>query len=129
MAEDAKLKLEVRLVPAEGEPNAALFDDLVRLIRQGAATVSNQAPPVSTAGEFVAPADKSQNELEAKVRSRIEQASAASQADVAKRAEVAQQPDGESKLADEALEAAANVVAAVYRLLHHGVAVRVPDSQ
>jgi hypothetical protein len=129
MAEDAKLKLEVRLAPAEGEPDAALFDDLVRLIRQGAATVSPQAPPVSAAGEFVAPQDKSQAELEAKVCNRIEQASAASRADVEKRAAVAQQPDGEAKLAEQAVEAAANVVAAVHRLLHHGVAVRVPDSQ
>lgn len=140
MTEDVKFKLEARLVAGEIKPDAvffdeherldaALFDDLVRLIKQGVATVSPQAPPVSAAGEFVEPQDKSQNELEAKVHSRIEQASAASQADVAKRAEVARQPDGEAKLAEEAIEAAAGVVAAVQRLMHHGVAVRVPDAQ
>ena len=41
MAEDAKQKLELRFVPAEGEPDPALLDDLVRLIKQGIATASD----------------------------------------------------------------------------------------
>lgn len=127
MAEDATRQLELRLVPAEGAPDAALFDDLVRLIQQGVATAPKQAPQVATTGSFIAPADKSQNALEAKVCSRIDEASKASEAAVAKRAEVAQRPDGDTQLADEALAAAQDVVAAVQRMLLRGIAVRVPE--
>lgn len=127
MPEDAKQKLDLRLVPAEGQPDAALLDDLVRLIKQGVATAPKDAPQVGTAGEFVAPADNSQNALEAKIRYRIDEASKASEADVAKRAEIAKQPDGEQKLAEESLAAAQNVVAAVQRAIIRGIAIRVPD--
>ncbi len=127
MSEDATRKLDIRLVPAEGEPDAALLDDLVRLIKQGIVTAPKQAPQVITTGEFTAPADNSQNALETKIKHRIEQASVASEADVAKRAEMAKQPDGEAKLAEEALAAAQGVVAAVQRAIIRGVAVRVPE--
>lgn len=127
MPEDAKQKLDIRLVPAEGAPDAALLDDLVRLIKQGVLTAPKQAPQVSTAGEFTAPPDNSQNALETKIKYRIEQASAASMADVAKRAETAKQPDGETKLAEEALTAAQGVVAAVQRAILRGITVRVPE--
>ncbi len=129
MPEDAKLQLDVRLVPAEGEPDPALLDDLVRLIKQGIVTAPPQAPQVSTNGEFHAPPDNSQNALQAKVIKRIDEASKASEADVAKRAETAKQPDGEQKLADKSLAAAQNVVAAVQRAIIRGIAVRVPDSE
>jgi hypothetical protein len=127
MAEDAKLKLDVRLVPAEGKPDAALLDDLVRLIRQSVVTAPPQAEQPSTAGNFTAPPDNSQNALETKIKHRIAQASAESQAAVAKRAETAKQPDGEAKLAAEALEAAQQVVSAVQRAIIRGVAIRVPE--
>lgn len=127
MPEDAKRKLDIRLVPAEGQPDPALLDDLVRLIEQGVLTAPKQAPQVSTAGEFVAPPDNSQNALETKIKHRIEQASNASEADVAKRAEIAKQPDGEAKLAEEALAAAQGVVAAVQRAIIRGVTIRVPE--
>ncbi|AWM42011.1 hypothetical protein GobsT_68470 [Gemmata obscuriglobus] len=126
MAEDAKQKFELRLVPAEGRPDPVVFDDLVKLIRQGIATAPKQAPQISTAGEFSAPSDGSQNALETQVRHRIEQVSNLSVADVAKRAEIAKQPDGEVQLADEALAAAQEVVAAVQRMLLRGIAVQVP---
>lgn len=129
MPEDAKLKLDVRLVPTEGEPDSALLDDLVRLIKQGIVTVPLQAPQVGTAGEFHTPSDNSQIALETRIKHRIAQASVESQADVAKRAETAKQPDGEQKIADEALAAAQNVVAAVQRAIIRGIAVRVPDSE
>ena len=127
MPEDATRKLDIRLVPAEGEPDAALLDDLIRLIKEGVVTAPKQAPQVSTAGEFVVPPDNSQNALETRIKHRIEQASNASEADVAKRAETAKQPDGDAKLAEEALAAALNVVAAVQRAVIRGVAVRVPE--
>jgi hypothetical protein len=127
--EDAKQKLDIRLVPAEGEPDAVLLDDLVRLIKQGIVTAPKDVPQVSAAGEFVAPTDNSQNALETRIKHRIEQASNASEADVAKRAEVAKQPDGEQKLAEESLVAAQNVVAAVQRAIIRGIAVNVPDAK
>ncbi len=127
MPEDAKQKLDIRLVPAEGEPNMALLDDLVRLIKQGIVTAPKQAPQVNDTGTFITPADNSQNALETRIKHRIEQASNASEADVAKRTEIAKQPDGDAKLAEEALAAAQNVVAAVQRAILRGIAVRVPD--
>ncbi|MDY3553979.1 hypothetical protein R5W24_003093 [Gemmata sp. JC717] len=114
-------------MPAEGAPDPVVLDDLVKLIRQGVATAPKQAPQMSTAGEFIAPSDGSQNSLETQVRHRIEQASNASVADVAKRAETAKQPDGEAQLADEALAAAQEVVAAVQRMLLRGIVVQVPE--
>jgi hypothetical protein len=129
MPEDAKLKLEIRLRPAEGEPNAALLDDLVRLIQQGIVTAPKGVPQVNTAGKFVAPPDNSQNAVESKIKHRIEQASEASQADVAKRNEIAKQPDSEQKLAEEALAAAQNVVAAVQRAMMRGIVVQVPEAK
>lgn len=129
MAEEAKQKLDLRLVPAEGESDAALLDDLVRLIKQGSATAPKQAPQVGTAGEFAAPPDNSQNALETRIKHRVEQASNASEADVAKRAEVAQRPDGEQKIAEEALAAAQNVVAAVQRAVLRGIAINAPDAK
>lgn len=127
MPENARIKLDLRLVPAEGEPDPALLDDLVRLVRQGIVTAPKDIPQVSTAGEFHPPADNSQNDLEAKITHRIEQASQASQAAVAKRAEIAAQPDGEDQLAAEVLDAAREVVAAVQRAMIRGIAVRVPE--
>lgn len=127
MPEDAKQRLDIRLVPAEGAPNAALFDDLARLIKQGVLTAPKQAPQVSTAGEFTAPLDNSQNALEAKIKNRIAQASAASMADVAKRAETAKLSDGEAQIVEETLAAAQGVVAAVQRAILRGITVRVPE--
>ena len=127
MPEDATRKLDVRLVPAEGAPDVALLDDLVRLIKQGVLTAPKQAPQVNTTGEFIVPPDNSRSVLQNKIMAHVDQASEASKADVAKRAEVARQPDGEAKLAEEALAAAQGVVAAVQRAIIRGITVRVPD--
>lgn len=129
MSEDAKLKLDLRLVPAEGQPDAALLDDLVRLIRQGIITAPPGVTLPITGGEFSKPSgdDNSQNDLEAKVKHDVEQASNASQGAVEKRAEIAAQPDGDAKLSAEALEAAQAVVAAVQRAMIRGIAVAVPE--
>lgn len=129
MPEEAKLKLDVRLVPAEGEPDPILLDDLVRLIKQGIITAPTQAPQVSTSGEFHVPPGNSQNALETRIKHRIAQASVESQAAVAKRAETAKQPDGEQKLAEESLAAAENVVAAVQRAMIRGIAVHIPNPE
>ncbi|MCE9567597.1 MAG: hypothetical protein K8U57_36820 [Planctomycetes bacterium] len=130
MTEDAKLKLNLRLVPADGTPaDPTLLDDLIRLIRQGVVTSPPAVTQANTGGQFRKPPvdDNSQNDLEAKVRHDIEQASEASQVAVQKRAETAKQPDGEAKLAAEALEAAREVVAAVQRAIIRGVTVSMPD--
>jgi hypothetical protein len=127
MAEDARLKLELRLVPAEGEPNAALFDDLIRLIKQGIITAPKGVTQVNSSGEFHTPTNNSMNDLEAKIKHRIEQASADSRSIVEKRAELVAQPDGEAKLAAESLEAAQGVISAVQRAIIRGVAVHIVD--
>jgi hypothetical protein len=129
MVEDAKLKLELRLIPAEGKPNPALFDDLIRLIQQGIVTAPKDVPQVNTSVEFHPPTDNSQNDLEAKIKHRIEQASADSRAAFEKRAEIALRPDAEAKLATECLETAQQVVAAVQRAIIRGVTVRVAESE
>ena len=126
MADDARLKLDLRLSPA-GEPDPAVLDDLIRLIRQGVATVPPSAPKVADPGECRPPDPGELGGLEQAVRSRIEQASAANQADVARRADLAAKPDAAPQLADEARAAAEQVVAAVQRAVLRGVAVRVPD--
>lgn len=129
MSEPAKLQLDVRLVPAEGKPDAALLDDLVRLIQQGVATAPKDWQRIDSTGTFEPPPDNSQNDLEAKVRHDIEQASLASQSVIENRAETAKQPDGEVKLAEEALEAARQVVAAVQRAMIRGVGLRLPEAE
>jgi hypothetical protein len=129
MAEDAKLKLELRLVPTEGEPNAALFDDLIRLIQQGILTAPQGITQIETSGEFLPPTDKSLGKLETGIKSRIDQNCTASQSLVEKRKEIAGQLDGEAKLATESLEAAQVVVSAVRRAIIRGIAVQVSDDK
>jgi hypothetical protein len=129
MPEVAKLQLDVRLVPAEGTPDPVLLDDLVRLIQQGIVTASKDLPGIDSSGEFQSPPDNSQNDLEAKVRHDVEQASRDSQSAIEKRAATAKQPDGEAGLAEESLEAARQVVAAVQRAMIRGVGVRLPEAE
>ncbi len=129
MAELASLKLQLRLSPAEGEPNAALLDDLIRLVKQAVAT-----PPVpvteTPVAEFHHPTDDEQNTLaglESKIKHRIEQASAESRQQVEQRAALIQQPDGDQKARDAALMAAQQVVGAVHRAMLRGVIVSTPE--
>lgn len=128
---DPRVKLDLRLSPADGEPDPAVLDDLVRLIRQGLATVPTAAPRVADAPGWRAP-DPAEaagvRGLETRAKHRIEQASAASQADADRRAALAAQPDSTPQLADEARAAAEQVVAAVQRAVLGGLAVRVPDA-
>jgi hypothetical protein len=121
MAADARLKLELRLIPTEGEPNAALFDDLIRIIQRGIVTAPKDVPHVIASEEFQLPTGKSQNHLEANIKHRIEQASADS------RKAVEKQQDDEAKRADESLEVARQGVAAVQRAIIRGVVVQVFD--
>lgn len=131
MADEPRLKLELRVGPADSPPDVAVLDDLVRLIRQGVTTAPKAAPQVADGPGFRQPTPDEQRDLRdltSKVEHRIEQASAASVAAVARRAEVAAQPDGAAKLADESLKAAERVVSAVGRAVLRGVAVRVADA-
>jgi hypothetical protein len=128
MAEDARVKLELRFVPTDGQPpNAPLFDDLIRLIRQGIVTVPIGVPQVNVSGEYLPPTDKSQAKLETGIKHRIEQTSADSWMVFEKRKEIAAQPDGEAKLAAESLEAAQQVVSAVQRAIIRGIVVQIPE--
>lgn len=132
MADDAKLKLTFRLVPADGRPaDPVVLDDIVRLIRQAVATAPKEAPTVAAPADgFREPTpDEAQTlrSLEAKIENRIQQASAASQKAVEQRAETALQPDGPEKLAAESLVAAQRVVSAVQRAILQRVAVTAPE--
>ena len=131
MADAAKLKLTFRLVPADGQPaDPVVLDDIVRLIRQAAATAPKDAARVTEPADgFDEPSDNDKRALQvlqSKIETRIDQSSAASQAAVAKRVQTASQPDGHQALADEALAAAEQVVAAAQRAIFQRVAVHVP---
>lgn len=133
MDDDARLKLTFRLVPADGRPaDPAVLDDIVRLIRQAVATAPKDAPRVAEPAEgFREPIGDETRDLrglEARIETRIQQASAASQAAVEKRAELARQPDSREKLADEARVAAERVVAAVQRAVLQRVNVSSPET-
>src|ERR1700722_4850685 len=125
MTEDAKLKLELRVIPTTGEPDAAVFDDLIRLIQQGILTAPKGVTQVSNSGEFIPPADKSQSKLETVIRHRIEQTSAESRTAFEKRKEIETRPESEAKMVTESLEAAQGVVSAVQRAMIRGIAVQV----
>ncbi|MDB5311752.1 MAG: hypothetical protein JWO38_5954 [Gemmataceae bacterium] len=132
MADDPKLKLELRPGPADGPPDPAVLDDILKLVRQGVVTTSKQARQVSAGGGFHPLNDGEMRELRAlttTIEHRIEQASAASQMAVEKHAETAKQPDARQQLAAESLAGAEAVVAAVQRAILRGVAVRIPDSE
>ena len=133
MADQAELRLSLRLVPVNGFPNAVVFDDIVRLIRQGVATAPSEARRVE-GGAFRTPVESEHREqglhnLESQVKHRIEQASANSESAVEQRKQLAQQPDGQQKLAEQSLLAAEQLVAAVQRAMLRGIAVRVPDDE
>jgi hypothetical protein len=127
---DAKLKLSLRLAPADDRPaDPVVIDDIIRLIKQAVATVPKDSPAVTAPADgFHPPTGEELRELDTKTQHRIEQASAASRAAVEQRAETAAQPDGDQKLAAEALAAAERVVSAVQRAVLRNVAVRVPDA-
>ena len=129
MADDARFKLELRLSPVNGAPDPLILDDIIRLIQQGILTARKDAPQITDPLEFHSPApgNEEARALVSNIRSRIEKASAESQAAVDKRAAVAATPDSEQPLADEARRAAEYVVAAVQRAILRGVKVRVSD--
>jgi hypothetical protein len=126
MAEPATMKLELRLTPSSGEPNAEVLDDLVKLVRQAVVTAPPDSLKIQTEGEFVPPEgeqEKSLRGLESRIKYRIEQAAGASQMLIEQREATSGQPDGAAKLAAEATFAAQAVVAAVQRARLRGVAV------
>jgi hypothetical protein len=130
VADDAKLKLTFRLVPADDRPaDPVVLDDIVRLIRQAAATAPKDVPKVTEPADgFRAPADDEGRDvrgLESRIENRVQQASAASQGLVERRALTASQLDGQQMLAEQSLEAAERVIAAVQGALFRAVAVRV----
>lgn len=129
MADDARLKLDLRLNPVTGDPNPVVIDDIIRLIKQGILTAPKEAPQISDPPEFPPPDPENTKAqtLVSNIRSRIEKASAESQAAVDKRAAVAATPNSEQQLADEARRAAEGVVAAVQRAILRGVKVRLSD--
>jgi hypothetical protein len=132
VADDARLKLTFRLVPADDRPaDPAVLDDIVRLVRQAVATVPKDAPSVTVpSAGFHEPTDEEKREilgLESRIENRIQEASAASQAAVVKRAETAARPDGRQQLADDARAAAERVVAVVQSALLRRVALRVRE--
>jgi len=134
MDDDALLKLTCCLVPADGPPgDPVVFDDIVQLINQATATAANDWPRVAEpAAGFQESCDEEKRglrSLESKIESRIQESSAAGQAAIEKRALTAIQPDGPRVLADESLEAARQVVAAVQRAILRRVAVRVVESR
>ena len=129
MADDPDRMLEYRVVPADAPPDHQVIDDLIRLVRQGITTASDQYPQVPDGSGLRKPCPDEQRDLtpvEAKIKHRIEQASQDSQAAVAERVKLAAQPDADQKLADEARKAAELVVSAVQRALLRGVRVQVP---
>jgi hypothetical protein len=131
--DSAILKLTCRLVPADDRPaDPVVFDDIVRLINQAIATAAKDWPRVSEpAAGFQEPRDDEKRGLrsfESKIESRIQESSAASQAAIEKRAQTAIRSDGPRVLADESLETARQVVAAVQRAILRRVVVRVIDS-
>lgn len=134
MADDTQLKLTFRLVPADDRPAVpVVLDDIVRLINQAIATDAKDAPRVADPDDgFREPGPEERRGLrglESRIENRIQESSAAAQATVEQRAQTASQPDGDQKLADEALAAAERIIAAVHRALLSKVAVRVPPAE
>lgn len=130
MTEPATMKLELRLAPTAGEPNAEVLDDLVKLIRQAVATAPPDSPDASTEDGFRSPEpdeQKSLRGLESRIKHRIEQAVGTSEKLIGQREAVTAQPDATAKLADEAVHAANAVVAAVQRAKLRGVIVTTPS--
>jgi len=131
VADDAELKIDFRLVPADGRPaDPVVLDDIVRLILQAQATLPREAPSVAEPADgFRSPIDDDPvvRGLERKIKDRIEQDRAASQAAVETRAQTARLPEAAEKLAEESLRAAQRVLSAVQSAMLRRVAVRVPD--
>src|SRR5436305_1318722 len=61
MADDPRLKLDLRLGPADGPPDPALLDDLIRLIKQGVASAPKGAPGIADAAGYRKPDEDEQN--------------------------------------------------------------------
>lgn len=130
MAELACLKLLFRLTPSEGEPDAALLDDLIRLVKQAVATPPT-ADIVPVSSDFHPPTDderKALAGLDSQIKHRIEQASADSRSLVEQRSALLHQPDGEQQSREAALLAAQQVVSAVHRAMLRGVIVNTPSN-
>lgn len=132
MTHEPAQKLELRLVPADGQkPDYQVFDDIVRLIRQAHATAHRDAARIGRGTDFRTPTEAEAEEtarVVSQVQHDIEQASLKSQADVEKRTELAKQPDAADRLAAEARRAAELLVSAIGRALHHGIAICPPES-
>lgn len=126
MSDEAQIQLTLRLTPADDKPaDPLVFDDIVRLIRQAIATAPKQVPTVmAPSGGFRKPRGEGEQRsrgLETRIKHRIEQASAASEAAVEKRLEVGDEPN-------QSLEAAQQLISAVQRALLQSVVLRLPES-
>lgn len=129
MPTTASQKFEIRLAPKEGEPDALVFDDVILLIQQAVVTASPQVEVPTVYGEFVKPdATELIALLDSKIKHRIEQASTESRKLAEARAAKSSQPDSESQLAQESLDAASNVISAVQRAMIRGIHVSIPTS-
>jgi hypothetical protein len=131
MPDVAAHKFEIRLAPTEGEADPVLIDDILRLIRQAIATASPQVEVPAMNGEFTKPDEEEQQslrQLDSSIKHRIEQASAESRTLVEARAAKAAQPVSEAEIAEESIDAAANLVSAVQRAMIRGLRITVPDS-
>ncbi|QEL13726.1 hypothetical protein [Limnoglobus roseus] len=128
MSNDDALGLTLQLVPSEGEPDAQLLNDLIRLVKQAIVTFPHSMPSVPA----MRPADDAERQpllgLESKIKHHVEQASAASRTLVEQRAVAAQQPDADAELAEESRKKAQQVVAAVQRAIMRGILVKIPDA-
>lgn len=128
MAEPATMKLEFRLAPSSGEPNAEVLDDLVKLVRQAVATAPPDSPEIRVDAEF-RPAEGEERNL-VRIIGQIDLAAAAvSPKLIDQREATSSQPNGAEKLATEATRAAEAVVAAVQRARLRGVIVTVPSAE
>ncbi len=128
MAIESAVGLSLHLTPSEGEPDAQLLDDLIRLVKQAIATTpsaTTSIPALQTANDVER---RELRGLESKIKHRIEQASAASRVLVEQRAALAQQPDAEAQLAEDSRAKAQRVVAAVRNALMKGIVVKIPDT-
>ena len=126
MSDEAQIQLTLRFMPVDDKPaDPLVFDDIVRLIRQAVLTAPKQVPTVKAPSEgFHKPRGEDEQRirgLETRIKHRIEQATAASQAAVEKRLEVGDEPN-------QSLEAAQQLISAVQRALLQSVVLRLPES-
>ena len=133
MADNAELKLTLRLVPVDGQlADPVVLNDIILLIRQAVATAPKDAPKIAepTHGFRLTRQEEKPalQALESRIENRIQETSAKSRAAVEKRELTANQSDAKQQLAEDSLAAAANVVSAVQGALFRRVALRAVEN-